>query len=134
MSDRVYVGKGVRRRPRGDLVHAWPAMRVTLVAPLVSRLRAAQIGGSQAVVADLARGLTERGLDVELVAAPGSAVPGVRLRRAPGGPFGAELLRSMPAARGAGSQASTSWPSAQAATYLRLASDLRSDPVPPDVV
>jgi UDP-glucose:tetrahydrobiopterin glucosyltransferase len=110
-------------------------MRLTLVAPLVSRLGAAQIGGSQAVVADLARGLTERGLDVELVVARGSVVPGVRLRTAPGGPFTSELLRSAPEPRGPEARTGNPpWPSAQAAAYLRLASELRSDPVPPDVV
>ncbi len=67
-------------------------MRVTLVAPLVAPLRAVPTGGAQAVVCDLARGLLGAGVDVELVAAPGSRVPGVRVRRAPGGPFPDDLL------------------------------------------
>jgi glycosyltransferase involved in cell wall biosynthesis len=101
-------------------------MRVTLVAPLVTALRPAQAGGTQAVVADLARGLAQRGVDVELVAAPGSSVPGLRVRRAPGGPFDAELLRfEAPRAGREPGGPSGDWPSAQAATYLRLAAELR---------
>src|SRR5258708_18690992 len=66
--------------------HTCVAMRLTLVAPLVTPLRAAQLGGAQAVVADLARGLVERGEEVEVVATPGSSLPGVTLPRAPRGP------------------------------------------------
>lgn len=105
-------------------------MRLTLVAPLVSPLRAAQVGGSQAVVADLAAGLTARGVDVELVAPKGSRVPGVRLRRAPAGPFPGELLQAP--AGGAPAGAGATWPSAQASAYVRLAADLRR--AGPDVV
>src|SRR5581483_8076987 len=99
-------------------------MRITLVAPLVSPLRPAQVGGSQAVVADLASGLTARGVDVELVAPRGSRVPGVRLRRAPGGPFPVELLRA-PSDGDAPHRAPASWPAVQAPAYLRLAAELR---------
>ena len=53
-------------------------MRIALVAPLVSPIREPQLGGSQAVVADLAQGLTARGHDVEVYAASGSSIPGVR--------------------------------------------------------
>src|SRR5258708_8851148 len=100
-------------------------MRVTLIAPLVARLRAAQQGGAQAVVADLARGLAERGQDVELVAPPGSVVPGVRLRPAPGGPFTADLLHmttgstAQPPAKAAPHAAVPPSPSSHAATRLR---------------
>ena len=54
-------------------------MRVALVAPFVSVVdeRAAHIGGAQAVVADLARGLARRGHAVTLVAPRGSFVSGV---------------------------------------------------------
>ncbi len=106
-------------------------MRITLVAPLVSPLRPAQVGGSQAVVADLASGLTARGVDVELVAPRGSRVPGVRLRRAPGGPFPVELLRA-PSDGDAPHRAPASWPAVQAPAYLRLAAELRDGR--PDVV
>ncbi|HEV7677303.1 MAG TPA: glycosyltransferase [Candidatus Dormibacteraeota bacterium] len=106
-------------------------MRLTLVAPLVAPLRAAQTGGTQAMVADLARGLVARGEQVELVVPRGSSVPGVRLRRAPGGPYGAELVH--PSGEGVPTaERRDGWPSAQAAAYLRIASDLRA--APPDVV
>ena len=52
-------------------------MRIAVVAPLVTPIREPQLGGSQAVVADLARGLAERGHKVEVYAASGSAIPGV---------------------------------------------------------
>jgi UDP-glucose:tetrahydrobiopterin glucosyltransferase len=52
-------------------------MKVAIVAPLVSAIREPQRGGSQAFVADLARGLLERGHDVHLYAASGSEVKGV---------------------------------------------------------
>jgi glycosyltransferase involved in cell wall biosynthesis len=106
-------------------------MRLTLVAPLVAPLRAAQTGGTQAVVADLARGLVARGEAVELVAPPGSSVPGVRLRRARGGPYAEELVH--PSADGAAAaRGPSAWPSAQAPEYLRIAAELRA--ARPDVV
>ena len=52
-------------------------MRIAVVAPLVTPIREPQLGGSQAVVADLARGLAERGHEVDVYAAAGSAIPGV---------------------------------------------------------
>jgi len=52
-------------------------MRIALVAPLVAAIREPQRGGSQAFVSDLARGLVDRGHDVHLYAASGSAVAGV---------------------------------------------------------
>jgi UDP-glucose:tetrahydrobiopterin glucosyltransferase len=51
-------------------------MRIAIVAPLVTPIREPQLGGSQAVVADLARGLAERGHAVEVYAAAGSVIPG----------------------------------------------------------
>jgi glycosyltransferase involved in cell wall biosynthesis len=112
-------------------------MRVTLLAPLVAPLRAAQVGGAQAVLADLARGLVARGVDVELVAPPGSSLPGVALRRAPGGPFLAELLHPAEQPPDASPPAAVPpppWPAAQAAAYLRMAAELRNAEPPPDVV
>jgi UDP-glucose:tetrahydrobiopterin glucosyltransferase len=47
------------------------------MAPLVTAIREPQLGGSQAFVADLARGLAERGHDVHVYAASGSRIPGV---------------------------------------------------------
>jgi glycosyltransferase involved in cell wall biosynthesis len=52
-------------------------MRIAVIAPLVTPIREPQLGGSQAVVADLARGLAERGHAVEVYAAAGSMIPGV---------------------------------------------------------
>ena len=54
-------------------------MRIAIVAPLVSPIREPQRGGSQAFVAELARGLVDRGRDVHLYAASGSVVPGVEV-------------------------------------------------------
>jgi glycosyltransferase involved in cell wall biosynthesis len=108
-------------------------MRLTLLAPLVAPLRAAQVGGAQAMVSALARALAERGEEVEVVAAPGSSVPGVRVRPVRGGPFPEELLHlfhaERPGRRPATARPSTApWPSLQAAAYLRAAADLRADP------
>ena len=52
-------------------------MRIAMIAPLVTRIREPQLGGSQAVVADLATGLQNRGHAVHVYAASGSAIPGV---------------------------------------------------------
>ncbi len=49
------------------------------MAPLVTAIREPQQGGSQAFVADLARGLTGRGHDVHVYAAAGSQIPDVEV-------------------------------------------------------
>jgi glycosyltransferase involved in cell wall biosynthesis len=56
-------------------------VRVALVAPFVAAIdeRAPQIGGAQAVVADLARGLAARGHEVTLLAPRGSFITGTTL-------------------------------------------------------
>lgn len=54
-------------------------MRVAFVAPLVTAIAEPQLGGSQALLADLASGLTERGHDVVVFAASGSSIDGVRV-------------------------------------------------------
>lgn len=54
-------------------------MKIAIVAPLVSIIREPQRGGSQAFVSDLASGLVDRGYDVDLFAASGSALPGVNV-------------------------------------------------------
>lgn len=56
-------------------------MRVALVAPFVAAIddQAAQIGGAQAIIADLARGLAARGHDVTLIAPRGSRVSGATI-------------------------------------------------------
>jgi len=54
-------------------------MKIAIMAPLVTAIREPQQGGSQAFVADLARGLTSRGHDVHVYAASGSQIPGVEV-------------------------------------------------------
>jgi len=54
-------------------------MKLAIMAPLVTAIREPQRGGSQAFVADLARGLTGRGHDVHVYAASGSEIPGVEV-------------------------------------------------------
>jgi UDP-glucose:tetrahydrobiopterin glucosyltransferase len=53
-------------------------VKVAIVAPLVSPIREPQRGGSQAFLAELARGLADRGHRVHLYAASGSRVRGVK--------------------------------------------------------
>jgi len=111
-------------------------MRVTLLAPLVAPLRAAQAGGAQVVLVQLATALAERGEDVEVVAARGSVIPGVRVRAAHGGPFPEALMHGLPAAARTSRQAAPApdgtWPALQAAAYLGVAADLRRRA--PDVI
>lgn len=56
-------------------------MRVAIVAPFVAAIddQASQIGGAQAVIADLATGLAARGHDVTVVAPRGSRVTGAKI-------------------------------------------------------
>jgi glycosyltransferase involved in cell wall biosynthesis len=54
-------------------------MRIAIMAPLVTAIREPQLGGSQAFVSDLARGLTGRGHEVHVYAAAGSEIPGVEV-------------------------------------------------------
>src|SRR5580692_2379396 len=54
-------------------------MKIAIMAPLVTAIREPQLGGSQAFVADLARGLAGRGHDVDVYAASGSRIDGVTL-------------------------------------------------------
>jgi glycosyltransferase involved in cell wall biosynthesis len=52
-------------------------MKIAIMAPLVTAIREPQLGGSQAFVSDLARGLAGRGHEVHVYAASGSQIPGV---------------------------------------------------------
>jgi UDP-glucose:tetrahydrobiopterin glucosyltransferase len=54
-------------------------MRIALVAPLVTAIAQPYTGGAQAIVADLALGMTRRGHEVTLFAREGSVVPGVHV-------------------------------------------------------
>jgi len=58
-------------------------MRIAVVASPVTPLRPAQPGGAQAVLCDLAAGLTRRGHDVVLYCAEGSEVDGVKVVTVP---------------------------------------------------
>jgi len=52
-------------------------VRIAVLAPLISPIAEPQLGGSQALLADLARSLAERGHDVRVYAASGSRIDGV---------------------------------------------------------
>jgi glycosyltransferase involved in cell wall biosynthesis len=54
-------------------------MRIGLLAPLVAPLREPHLGGAQVLVCDLAAALAARGHEVEVIAARGSRLAGVRL-------------------------------------------------------
>ncbi|GCF07458.1 glycosyltransferase [Dictyobacter arantiisoli] len=54
-------------------------MRIALVAPLVTPIAQPFVGGSQALVADLALGMVQRGHEVTLFAREGSSIPGVKI-------------------------------------------------------
>ncbi len=54
-------------------------MKIAFVAPLVTPIREPQLGGSQALLADMASGLTQRGFDVAVYASSGSSIDGVRV-------------------------------------------------------
>ncbi|GHO43890.1 glycosyltransferase family 4 protein [Ktedonospora formicarum] len=54
-------------------------MRIALLAPLVTPIAEPFLGGAQALVANLARGLNQRGHKVTLFARQGSSVPGVEI-------------------------------------------------------
>lgn len=54
-------------------------MRIAVIASPVTPLRPAQLGGAQAVLTDIASGLTRRGHDVRLFCSEGSDLPGVKL-------------------------------------------------------
>lgn len=62
-------------------VTAQPAapLRIALVAPLVTTIAEPQQGGSQALLTDLAVGLTRHGHDVDVYAATGSEIPGAHM-------------------------------------------------------
>jgi UDP-glucose:tetrahydrobiopterin glucosyltransferase len=54
-------------------------VRIALVAPLVTPITEPQLGGSQALLADIAQGLVARGHDVSVFAASGSRIEGVHV-------------------------------------------------------
>jgi glycosyltransferase involved in cell wall biosynthesis len=54
-------------------------VRIGFVAPLVTAIAEPQLGGSQAILADLASGLTARGYEVDVFAASGSHIDGANV-------------------------------------------------------
>ena len=54
-------------------------MKIAIMAPLVTAIREPQLGGSQAFVSDLVRGLASRGHVVHVYASSGSEIPGVEV-------------------------------------------------------
>ncbi|GAC1378174.1 MAG: glycosyltransferase family 4 protein [Ktedonobacteraceae bacterium] len=58
-------------------------MRIALVAPLVSAIAQPYLGGAQALLADLAQGLLQRGHTVTLFARDTSFVPGIPIEAMP---------------------------------------------------
>jgi UDP-glucose:tetrahydrobiopterin glucosyltransferase len=54
-------------------------VRIAFIAPLVTIIAEPQRGGSQAILADLAVGLSHRGHVVTVFAADGSAIPGIKV-------------------------------------------------------
>jgi UDP-glucose:tetrahydrobiopterin glucosyltransferase len=54
-------------------------LRIAIVAPLVTTIGEPQQGGSQAMAADLAVGLSAHGHDVDVYAASGSSIPGAQV-------------------------------------------------------
>jgi UDP-glucose:tetrahydrobiopterin glucosyltransferase len=54
-------------------------VRIAIVAPLVTPIREPQLGGSQALLADIATGLTLRGHEVSVFAASGSEIAAARI-------------------------------------------------------
>lgn len=94
-------------------------MKLALVAPLVSAIHEPQRGGSQAFVADLARGLVGRGHEVHLYAASGSEVQGVQVIDT--GVDHRELEATLyRASRGADARASAAAESAFAAVFAAV--------------
>jgi glycosyltransferase involved in cell wall biosynthesis len=98
-------------------------MRIAIVAPLVTAIREPQGGGSQAFVADLARGLAGRGHEVAVYAATGSRIPGVTVIDTGVDPqsLRATLYRACgPAARDQGAVAGDHGAAAFARAYARV--------------
>jgi UDP-glucose:tetrahydrobiopterin glucosyltransferase len=100
-------------------------MKIAILAPLVTAIREPQLGGSQAFVSDLARGLADRGHDVHVYAASGSEIPGVEVIDTGVDPvsLAGTLYRAngSSADESAGTEAVTREPAAAAESAFRLA-------------
>jgi glycosyltransferase involved in cell wall biosynthesis len=73
-------------------------VRIAVIASPVTPLRPVQAGGAQAILTDIAIGLTRRGHEVRLFCAEGSTVPGVELVMVPQ-PSDAAAALVMPAGK-----------------------------------
>lgn len=96
-------------------------MRIAVVAPLVTPLAEAELGGAQAFAADLARALAARGHDVTVHCAAGSELPGLRLATVPVPRAAAARALVMPGGGVAGPQPELR--RAFAALYAQVARD-----------
>jgi glycosyltransferase involved in cell wall biosynthesis len=104
-------------------------MKIAIMAPLVTAIREPQLGGSQAFVSDLARGLAGRGHEVHVYAASGSRIPGVTVVDTGADPqeLAGTLYRAgAPAGTGAAGSAVALAEAAFAAAYAMVA-DARYD-------
>jgi len=95
-------------------------VRIAFVAPLVTTIREPQEGGTQSFLSDLATGLAARGHEVDVHAASGSRIPGVRVVDAGIHPsaLGGSLYRAGGSQGGTGHDAVEA---AFAAVYARVA-------------
>ena len=107
-------------------------MKIAIMAPLVTAIREPQLGGSQAFVADLARGLAGRGHDVDVYAASGSRINGVKLIDTGVDPRAlAGTLYRAPGRRGARATRTTRATPAKAAIRWRRQRPRRPRSLPP---
>src|SRR5215469_15399820 len=100
-------------------------MKIAIMAPLVTAIREPQLGGSQAFVSDLARGLAGRGHEVHVYAATGSDIPGVTVIDTGADPcaLAGTLYRAFaPAAAGSASGSDAALAAAEAAFAAAYAS------------
>ncbi len=106
-----------------------PPLRIALVAPLVSPIADPFLGGSQALLYDLATGLAQRGHAVALFAAEGSLVPGVEVVR-----LGIDAARLRPTLFGAPESTDPAITQRERAYFLRIADEIRRRGAAIDVV
>ncbi len=93
--DIVHVGGFSYRRAdslRIPVSHPAKPLKIAVVASLVTPLQPAQLGGAQAVLCDLAIGLSQRGHEVLIYCAEGSEVPGMDLVEIPVAPGADQAL------------------------------------------
>jgi glycosyltransferase involved in cell wall biosynthesis len=98
-------------------------MKIAIMAPLVTAIREPQLGGSQAFVSDLARGLAGRGHEVHVYAASGSEIGGVTVVDTGADPraLAGTLYRAgVPAATAPAESAAAAAQAAFATAYARM--------------